>query len=314
MGLILAIVSSTIAWWVFSPTSPAPQPAASGVSGRQEGATLLISTIDLTSADSENSEVYSVSTVGEATQLTFYDGPDHSPTWSPGHDAIAFVSDRDEAGNIDIYTMGSDGSGVKRLTSSEDIDSGPSWSPRGDVIAFERTDDTGKSSIFIVGVISGEEERLSPVDVDAAQPAWSPDGDELAFAVNEAGALRVLVLTLANGETRELKASTDGVSGPEWSPAGDVVTVEVQDQGETANQLVEVAAQGGRVLGVLVPDTVGVHIMATAWSAMGDQLAYTYVTGSDSSMTPHLAIYDFASSSTIEIKVPGGQLLPLIDW
>lgn len=42
---------------------------------------------------------------------------------------IAFVSGRD--GNVEIYVMSADGTGVTRLTNNQVEDGGPAWSPDG---------------------------------------------------------------------------------------------------------------------------------------------------------------------------------------
>jgi Tol biopolymer transport system component len=52
---------------------------------------------------------------------------DGVPAWSPDGTRIAFESERD--GNLEIYVMNADGSGVTRLTNDPASDSTPAWSP-----------------------------------------------------------------------------------------------------------------------------------------------------------------------------------------
>src|SRR5437899_2073196 len=54
---------------------------------------------------------------------------------------IAFTSNRD--GNVEIYVMNADGTGVTRLTNSVGYDQDPAWSPDGTQIAFASTRDDG---------------------------------------------------------------------------------------------------------------------------------------------------------------------------
>jgi TolB protein len=63
-------------------------------------------------------------------------GPAHYnfPSWSPAADRIAFTSDMD--GDYEVYTIGADGSDLKRLTNSPWNDAHNTWSPDGLWIAF----------------------------------------------------------------------------------------------------------------------------------------------------------------------------------
>jgi TolB protein len=64
-------------------------------------------------------------------QLTEY-GQDTAPAVYGNQ--VAFASDRD--GNWEIYVIGTDGTGLKRLTDNASIDGLPTWSPDGKTIAF----------------------------------------------------------------------------------------------------------------------------------------------------------------------------------
>jgi Tol biopolymer transport system component len=60
-------------------------------------------------------EVYTVLLSGEGhLRLTERAGPDTGPAWSADGTRIAFISNRD--GPRDVYTMASDGSDVRRVT------------------------------------------------------------------------------------------------------------------------------------------------------------------------------------------------------
>src|SRR6204780_4908440 len=71
---------------------------------------------------------------GNVKQVTTFRGPDVSPTWNPKTNAqIAWCSGR--TGLPQIYIMGSDGTGVQRMTDGGYATS-PSWSPNGQFLAF----------------------------------------------------------------------------------------------------------------------------------------------------------------------------------
>ncbi len=94
--------------------------------------------------------------------------------WSPDGGQIAFASNRDgdrTGFNFDdqeIYVMNVDGSGVVRLTDSEQSDSDPAWSPDGGRIAFDSLRDGG--GIFVMNADGSSVVRLA----EGHSPAWSP--------------------------------------------------------------------------------------------------------------------------------------------
>jgi TolB protein len=76
-----------------------------------------------------------------AAQLT--DGVlDVEPAWSPDGSQLTFVrSGESEAAGADVYVIGADGSGLRRVTNSDDVEFRPVWSPDGEWLAFgTRTD------------------------------------------------------------------------------------------------------------------------------------------------------------------------------
>jgi len=83
-------------------------------------------------------------------RLTYDDGADRYPDWSPDGTQIAFQSTRDDPTpsqcdpsvhicNTEVYVMNADGSGQQRLTDNPGEDLQPAWSADGTKIAFEST-------------------------------------------------------------------------------------------------------------------------------------------------------------------------------
>jgi len=61
------------------------------------------------------------------------------PEWSPDGSEIVFASRRDDDGDLEIYVMNMDGTGVTQLTFNTSNDSHPSWSPMGATSPLLRT-------------------------------------------------------------------------------------------------------------------------------------------------------------------------------
>jgi TolB protein len=85
-------------------------------------------------------------------------GTDSFPAWSPDGQTIAFS--RDGGGNVDIYTVNSDGSNLKRLTTTPGHDTLPTYAPNGDIIF--RSARTGSWGIWKMKGDGSEQTEIIP--------------------------------------------------------------------------------------------------------------------------------------------------------
>lgn len=164
-------------------------------------------------AFSANGDIYVSGPNGKnARNLTRSRSIDVSPTWSPDGSKIAFVSDR--SGNPQIYVMNSNGSGVRRLTSSG-YNTDPSWSPSREVnkIAFVRVE--GGANIYTIDPSGGGQQRLTFGGGRNENPAWSPDGYYIAYSSSKAGAKDIYLMYL-NGENQVRLSQGGGKRFPTW--------------------------------------------------------------------------------------------------
>jgi TolB protein len=159
---------------------------------------------------------------GNSYRLTT--GSGRSPDWS-SRGRIAFVrGSRSQAGyqpgTGDVYTMGSDGSGLRRITHRRGGD--PSWSPHGTKILFTRQRRFGSFHLYVVRADGRGLHQLDTADVGSPEaPSWSPDGKRVAYAGFEAG---VWTQRLDGRGVRELagaqRSAESGydASAPAWQP------------------------------------------------------------------------------------------------
>jgi dipeptidyl aminopeptidase/acylaminoacyl peptidase len=134
-------------------------------------------------------------------------GPNQTvnPTWSSDSSALAFETNRD--GDFEIYSVRSDGSGLRNLSrSAQSEDRMPAW--HGDTIAFISRNHASASDDYDLYTMSadGTNQRRRASDAHPYSAlSWSPDGREIAFASGrECLRWGIYVLDLGSGNVRRL--------------------------------------------------------------------------------------------------------------
>jgi len=195
---------------------------------------------------------------------------------SPDGQWLTFDSDR--SGNMDIYKMRIDGSGIEQVTRDSADDFRPSWSPDGREIAFHSWRSGNRDSYVISA--DGSAER-----VIAAGPAhefggiFSPDGSRIAFESDRTGQIEIYVVPAKGGEPRRL--TTGGGSLPRWSPDGKFIAYTITATNTpgvpSPTPLRVIPAEGGAVRTIPVPASLGQMVAIEGWSADGKKLYFRVI-------------------------------------
>ncbi|HJR07118.1 MAG TPA: S8 family serine peptidase [Pyrinomonadaceae bacterium] len=134
---------------------------------------------------------------------------------------IAFQSGRD--GQVEIYTINSDGTEETRLTTHDySDDMWPEYSPDGTQIAFTsgRGDDL-YYQIYLMNADGTNVRRLTNNQLGHnAESAWSPDGKQIAFRSSRDGDWEIYVINVDGTNERRLTNAAGADIDPAWSPDG----------------------------------------------------------------------------------------------
>lgn len=198
-------------------------------------------------------------------RVTFGDGGNFSPSWSPSGSGIAFSrSPTGGVGTPGIWVVEDDGSDLRRIA---DGGHEPSWSPDGSVIAFEDAGD-----LWAVELGGGSPQRLTSGPRWDAFPAWSPDGRYIAFeggrfAEGEQG---IYKLDVPTGHTARLTVADPHDTSPSWSPDGSEIAF-VRETGGARPDIFSMKSDGSN------PKRLTNHSASDldpVWSPDGTQIAF----------------------------------------
>jgi Tol biopolymer transport system component len=198
------------------------------------------------------------------------DGSEHRPltrpltagkrslAWSPDGRKLAFLNDEDCKPQFcfNLYVVGSDGSGLRNLTSKLGAGhspgagppaSDPVWSPDGRTLAFVRLN--ARHGVYVVKADGSGLRNLTPKPVGVyADPTWSPDGRKLAFASERDGNSEVYVMNANGSGQRNLTRDPAFDGDPAWSPDGRSIAFRSTRDGNTEVYIMSADGSGQRNL------------------------------------------------------------------
>ncbi|HSR06836.1 MAG TPA: protein kinase [Bryobacteraceae bacterium] len=147
---------------------------------------------------------------GTSTRLTFNQGSDDNPVWSPDGKTIAYRSNH--GGHADLYQKPADGSGEERLLLKSDQDKTPtSWSHDGRFLLYASVDIKTRDDLWVLPV-DGVQKPYPFLRTEFREGAgsFSPDGRWIAYASDESGSPEIYVRPFSP------TASGGSASGGKW--------------------------------------------------------------------------------------------------
>jgi dipeptidyl aminopeptidase/acylaminoacyl peptidase len=108
------------------------------------------------------------------------------PRVSPDGNRIVFTlrtTDlKENTGRTDLWLVGVDGAGLRRLTSNPSNDHNPCWTPDGKAVFF-LSGRSGSSQVWRISAGGGEAEQVTDLALDTANLILSRDGKHIAFTM-----------------------------------------------------------------------------------------------------------------------------------
>jgi Tol biopolymer transport system component len=140
------------------------------------------------------------------------------PAFSPSGNLIAYASDPEGEGFLNIYVKELVGMRLRRITNVKANDVSPSFAPDGTQIVFRRSGPKEKG-IFVTSILGGYEKRISDF---GSTPKFSPDGRWIAFDVGGSDTYhsKIYLIPAKGGSPEQFQAHFAAAWIPRWSPDG----------------------------------------------------------------------------------------------
>jgi TolB protein len=196
----------------------------------------------------------------------------HSGRLPRGGGRLAFAAVGQDGQAGDLYLVGADGTGLRRLTNGPDGELDPSWSPDGRRLAYVASPqaESPPPGVHLVNVDGRHDTDLArgrPME----QPAWFPDGRRIAYVSRRDEDAADLYLMRADGTgARRLTTTPAADDEPAFSPDGRRIAFTTY--GGAGNDDIAVMNADGSGLHRLTSSAA--YEYSPVWSPDGGRIAY----------------------------------------
>ena len=181
------------------------------------------------------------------------------------------VFDSDRGGQVDLWTMRSDGSGLARLTNDRELDELAEWSPNRKQIAWTRGgEESPTGEIWVMNADGTGRRQVTSNTFSDNAVAWSPDGRQLAYRSTRDDNRDIFVIGVDGTNERRLTTDLAVDSVPDWSPDGTRITFTSNRGGVSA--VYTMSAVDGIDVRQLTDDSLGAGL--SVYSPDGSRIAF----------------------------------------
>lgn len=160
-----------------------------------------------------------------------------SPAFSPDGKTLVFAGQ--SQGVQDLFLIGVDGKGIRRITEGRAAEEHPVFSPSGHFIAYSSDVNSNihdkwqrkKDDVYLYDIREAKHRRLSRNRWSSRDPAFGPNDSLLAFVSNRSGIDNIYVQQVFGDSVWSVTNLLAGASSPSWSRDGRSLAFTLFEQG-----------------------------------------------------------------------------------
>ncbi len=133
-----------------------------------------------------NEEIYLMEADGSNQhQITNNQARNIHPYFSPDGKKILFSSTWNTGGDLEIFQMNTDGTGIKRITRTPDNETCARMAPNNQHIIYLKNNYNGLDDLFLYTTFDSSETNITNTATRDGWPSWTPNGKRIIFSAIE---------------------------------------------------------------------------------------------------------------------------------
>ena len=230
--------------------------------------------------------------------------------WSPDSQKIAFLSDAQQDGQLQLYVANVAGVAPKELTHLKGLLTHAHWSSNGEEIAFLFTEDALRNAgplvaeardegvvggkiyeqrLTVLNVASGAVRQVTPADMYIYEYDWAPDGNRwVATAAHGDGdnnwwTAELYTIDVQSGKMQSIFKPSLQIAVPRWSPDGKTIAFIggiMSDEDAVGGNIFAIPAGGGEARDITPQMKASANLLF--WQASSGKIVFTEFVGGSS--------------------------------
>ncbi len=252
---------------------------SASVTGTPQSPRVRVSLHDITYSRLEEVQSFELPSPGaRGFRMAVHRASDAVVRWATGEPGmaatrIAFRRET-EQGVSELYTIGSDGRNLRRITSDSSIVYSPAFSPDGSELMYVSYRN-GRPAVYIEDLASGESQLLETGQDFNITPTYAPGGDRIMLGQSVGDHTEIFEYEL--GPLCCRRQITSGGPGdalnPAYSPDGERIAFTANRVGQPQVYVKDVASGSADIVSRYVYGEEG-YATSPDWSPTGDRIVY----------------------------------------